>query len=460
MPSTCGTPVNEPCLTPKGIRVYCPLNRFAKPVSRPARRGLSWRPRADPGSGSTAVDRAPGAAPEVAVEERTRRRPRIADVAREAGVSKTAVSFAFNSPDRLAPETATRIRDRRRLARLPAAPGRPDADPARRRGPSACSRPRRCRSSSPTRSSGRSREGVALAAEQEGYALHFISPLHGSLARAMDRATVDGVVADRPVGAPPGGRADPRRRPAAGHGRLERPARPADVEIDDEGGARAAAEHLHRPRPSRRAGRRHRAAVSPGVGMELEGVRAAAHARLPRRVRGGRHRAPGRRSVVAPATHRGRHRGPAPGLGGRAAAHRRARDVGRDGDRRPARRPRARPARAARTCRSSGFDDIDISQHTNPPLTTVHQPIRLKGETRRPPAAGDDRGPRRGGRPAVRLETRLIIRGSTGPAPRAAEPGRSTARPPCQPPALRRGSPESASTRRRTDRTEESMHES
>jgi alanine racemase len=45
------------------------------------------------------------------VEERTRRRPRIADVAREAGVSKTAVSFAFNSPDRLAPETASRIRD-------------------------------------------------------------------------------------------------------------------------------------------------------------------------------------------------------------------------------------------------------------------------------------------------------------------------------------------------------------
>ena len=38
-------------------------------------------------------------------------------------------------------------------------------------------------------------EGVALAAEQEGYALQFISPLHGSLARAVDRAMVDGVVA-------------------------------------------------------------------------------------------------------------------------------------------------------------------------------------------------------------------------------------------------------------------------
>ncbi len=35
----------------------------------------------------------------------------IADVAREAGVSKSAVSFAFNSPDRLSTETASRIRD-------------------------------------------------------------------------------------------------------------------------------------------------------------------------------------------------------------------------------------------------------------------------------------------------------------------------------------------------------------
>ena len=38
-------------------------------------------------------------------------RVRIADVAREAGVSKAAVSFAFNKPDRLSTETAARIRD-------------------------------------------------------------------------------------------------------------------------------------------------------------------------------------------------------------------------------------------------------------------------------------------------------------------------------------------------------------
>ena len=42
--------------------------------------------------------------------DRSAQRPRIADVARAAGVSKTAVSFAFNSPDRLSAETTERIR--------------------------------------------------------------------------------------------------------------------------------------------------------------------------------------------------------------------------------------------------------------------------------------------------------------------------------------------------------------
>jgi hypothetical protein len=36
-------------------------------------------------------------------------RPRIDDVARVAGVSTTAVSFAVNSPDSLAPETTSPI---------------------------------------------------------------------------------------------------------------------------------------------------------------------------------------------------------------------------------------------------------------------------------------------------------------------------------------------------------------
>ena len=163
------------------------------------------------GSWITAVDPRHARRTEVAVEERTRRRPRIADVAREAGVSKTAVSFAFNSPDRLAPETATRIRDVADSLGYRPAPGRPDADPAATRTigvltPQALS----VIFSNPF--FGAFCEGVALAAEQEGYALHFISPLHGSLARAMGRATVDGVVAIGLAASPPGDRADPRRR--------------------------------------------------------------------------------------------------------------------------------------------------------------------------------------------------------------------------------------------------------
>ena len=64
-----------------------------------------------------------------------------------------------------------------------------------------------------------------------------------------------------------------------------------------------------------------------------------------------------------------------------------------------------------------GFDYLDLAPHTNPPLTTVHQPIRRKGEEavrlllsvvqRRDLANPDHR----------LLETRLIVRGSTGPVP-------------------------------------------
>ena len=65
-----------------------------------------------------------------------------------------------------------------------------------------------------------------------------------------------------------------------------------------------------------------------------------------------------------------------------------------------------------------GFDDIDLAQHVDPPLTTIHQPIRRKGEEavrllltavqRRDLAVPEHR----------RLETMLVVRGSTGPVPR------------------------------------------
>jgi alanine racemase len=127
------------------------------------------------------------------VSERTGR-PRIADVAREAGVSKTAVSFAFNAPDRLAPETASRIRE---VADALGYRPHPVARMLTQRHtlslgvltPQALS----VIFSNPF--FGAFSEGVALAAEESGYGMTFISPVHGSLARAVSRATVDGVVA-------------------------------------------------------------------------------------------------------------------------------------------------------------------------------------------------------------------------------------------------------------------------
>ena len=66
-----------------------------------------------------------------------------------------------------------------------------------------------------------------------------------------------------------------------------------------------------------------------------------------------------------------------------------------------------------------GFDDIDLAALVDPALTTVHQPIRQKGvdAVRLLLAELDARPGHRAEH--VRLETRLIVRGSTGPAPTA-----------------------------------------
>jgi DNA-binding LacI/PurR family transcriptional regulator len=324
------------------------------------------------------------------------------------------VSFAFNSPDRLAPETASRIRD---VANSLGYRPHPVARMLTQRQthtigvltPQALS----VIFSNPF--FGAFNEGVALAAEQEGYALHFISPLHGSLARAMDHATVDGVVvvglsADHP---------EVEQIRAAGvplvmvdsSALQDLPS----IEIDDEGGARAAAEHL--------VALGHRdiliigvEAPAPTLELDTEGV-------MGRRLRGyqvglaakGIELDPSS-VVVAPASIEG-------GIG---ALHR----VWTAGKRPTGvlvmsdamaigvlRAARELGLRVPEDLSVVGFDDIDVSQHVNPPLTTVHQPIRRKGESavrlllsvvqRR------DRDPEQ-----LRLETRLIVRASTGPATR------------------------------------------
>jgi alanine racemase len=341
-------------------------------------------------------------------------RARIDDVAREAGVSKTAVSFAFNSPDRLAPQTAARIRE---VAELLGYQPHPVARMLTQRQtmtlgvltPQALS----VMFSNPF--FGAFSEGVALAAEEAGYGLYFISPLHGSLARAMGRATVDGVVAiglsDRHH------EVEQIRKAGVPLVLVDSSSLPehGSVVIDDTGGAVAAAEHL--------LALGHRDVLVVGIeppvpgDVDEDGVTA-------RRLQGYRmaFEAAGltiadERILLAPATVEG----------GIAAA-----GVALDeGERRPTAilamsdamaigaisAARQRGLAVPRDLSVVGFDDIDLAGHVDPSLTTIHQPIRQKGEEAVRLLRSVIEQPDRIHPEHRRLETRLIVRGSTGPVP-------------------------------------------
>jgi DNA-binding LacI/PurR family transcriptional regulator len=310
------------------------------------------------------------------VEVRTRR-PRIADVAREAGVSKTAVSFAFNSPGRLAPETAIRIREVAETLGYRPHPVARMLSQRRTRAlgilvPQALS----VVFSNPF--FGAFAEGVALATEDSGYALHFIAPVRGSLARAIGRATVDGVVAIGLSARHPEVEAIERSGIAMVLVDSSSLAEHPSVESADEEGARAAAEHL--------IGLGHRDFLVIGVEPAPSGVDEDPDSVLSRRLRGYRSALDG---AALDLPEGGLVVGPASIEGGRAAFHR----AWEDGL-----RPTAVLAmsdataigamQGARDLQLSvpgevsvvGFDDVEMAQHTDPPLTTVHQPIRRKGE--------------------------------------------------------------------------------
>ena len=359
------------------------------------------------------------------VEARAKR-TRIADVAREAGVSKTAVSFAFNSPERLNATTAAKIRE--------------VADELGYRPHPAAG----ALSQKTTMTVGLLAPqvlsvvfgnpfyaefcaGVAAQTDQADYGLLFVSPLHGSLVRAIRRATVDGFVAvglseDHPE-------VEQIRRAGLPMVLVDGAALPehASVESNDEVGARSAARHLlslgHRDfvvigvEPPNMPGLfEYSAGPTESVawrrltgyrqGLELGGVKLRDE-----------------RIVSGPAT-----------LEGGVATFRR---IWEDGL-----RPTAILAMsdamaigvmwAAREAGLNvpqdlsivGFDDLEVASHSNPPLTTVHQPIRQKGEESarlllRMIANPDSERPKH-----KVLETRLIIRGSTA---QARPHGRSTA---------------------------------
>jgi alanine racemase len=339
-------------------------------------------------------------------------------VAREAGVSKTAVSFAFNSPDRLAPETAERIRG---IAHQLGYTPHPVARMLTQR------QTRTLGVLTPQALSvvfgnpffGDFSAGVAQVAEEHGYGLHFISPLHGSLVGAMTRATVDGVVA---IGL---GERHPEieeiRRAGLPLVLVDSLAVPehGSIEVDDVGGARDAAAYV--------AGLGHRDVLVLGIEPPVPGG-ADAGGVTARRLRGYRAAFRAARLEI------GDDRvvvGPASIDGGFAATH----QAWEDGLRPTAilAMSDAMAIGAMRALRDLhvavpdevsvvGFDDIALATHVDPPLTTVHQPIRRKGEVavRALLAVVERRGQTRPEH--RRLSTRLVVRGSTGPVPTGRRP--------------------------------------
>lgn len=347
--------------------------------------------------------------------DQTARRPTIADVADAAGVSKTAVSFAFNKPDRLNSETVARIRT---VADVVGYRPNPVARmlTQRRTRTIGVLTPQALSTIFQNPFFGSFSAGVAAGAEASGYALHFISPLHGSLARAIGRATVDGVVVVGLSAHHP--EVEQIRRAGLPMVLVDSTALPdqASIEVDDEGGARSAAQHL--------LSLGHRAVVV--LAIEPSEHAPADEDGVPARRMRGYQAAFDAAGVVLPAN--AVLAAPTTTAGG-AAAFARALDDGL--------RPTAvlamsdalavgamRAARDAglaipRDLSVVGFDDVDLARDADPALTTIHQPIARKGEQ-----AVELLLAILEGKAIVEqhemLATRLVVRASTGPAPAAA----------------------------------------
>jgi DNA-binding LacI/PurR family transcriptional regulator len=340
------------------------------------------------------------------------RRVTISDVAEKAGVSKTAVSFAFNSPDRLNAATATRIRDiAQELGYRPDPVARMLA--RRRTGSIGVLTPQDLSVIFTNPYFATFSAGIAAGAEEQGYALHFISPLHGSLSHAIQRATVDGIVAigltdDHPE-------IDEIRRAGLPMVLVDSgtTGAVASVDVDDEGGARAAARHVidlgHRAVAVLAIGEPRSSPAGAGgvVGRRLQGYRSeladAAIELASDDVAFGDAGIDGGRAAFVQVWSAGRRPTAVLAMsdGMAIGAIRAIRDLG---------------LAVPRDISVVGFDDVDLAASTDPPLTTVHQPVRAKGETAvellLSVIEGRDRTP--GHR---RLETGLVVRSSTGPAP-------------------------------------------
>ncbi|MGH2429888.1 MAG: LacI family DNA-binding transcriptional regulator [Candidatus Limnocylindria bacterium] len=340
-------------------------------------------------------------------------RSRIQDVAAKAGVSKTAVSFAFNQPGRLNEATRDRILSAaEELGYRPSPIARRLA--ARRTDQIGLVVPQPTHDVFANPFLPELLRGIGDVCDAEGIAVVIVPPVRGSLARAVEGALVDGLIL---LGlAPNRPELELVRRSGLRVVALDVEAwSDADViAIDDAGGSKAAAEHLAQ------LGHRDVAVVliaehpdSPFD--EQQGISARRMSGI-RQGFGATGDADGRDAVrlrVISTT--------VSEEGGRAAFHMLQADslptavltmsditaigfmsAAIDGG-----------CRVPEDLSVVGYDDIPAAAWTSPRLTTVHQPIREKGRLAARRLIDGIRSRGAQGPATEVLPTRLVVRGST-----------------------------------------------
>lgn len=120
-------------------------------------------------------------------------RATINDIAKRAGVSKTAVSFAFNNPAKISRETYARIMEvAREIGYVPDPVARTLA--TRQTGAIALLLPQAIHEVFLNPYISEIMRGIGFACDREGLTLSVISPLKGVLSAAIRNAAVDGVI--------------------------------------------------------------------------------------------------------------------------------------------------------------------------------------------------------------------------------------------------------------------------
>jgi DNA-binding LacI/PurR family transcriptional regulator len=328
----------------------------------------------------------------------------IADVASAAGVSKTAVSFAFNNPERLGSATLERVLEvAHDLGYAPHPAAR--ALSMRRSGTIGVLIPQRLSTVFANPFVSELIQGLGEQCEEHDLTLLLVPPLNGSLDGAIRQASVDGFIS---LGLRPDDGAlevlDRIGIPTVLIDSESSDLHPC-VNVDDEGGAQVAARHLLE------LGHRHLAIlVLPPAREQVNNTPTAARRLAGYQVAIREAGAPQAHTVVA---------------GISIAAGVRAFGTLPAGKRRPTgvlamsdmaaigvmSAAQSAGLRVPDDLSVVGFDDVPASAWTNPPLTTVRQPIVEKGRL-----AARLLIQRMKGKPVespAPLKTSLVVRSST-----------------------------------------------